>query len=398
MQFVRNQKQRKKWKIIFPLLILIVIVSSVFMMKYYNQKTTHGNCIISLDDQSKEKEDYNIADYFYYGDILNLKHNPYIVAKADDTTQKTLILKNICTKKETSFLLEKFIDRQLDLSKLEAGTYQLLISDKLVRKNIVTSLNFEPIETITQNNKHKLITYEKNKDNMLFLHVKTVASNDNKIDIVVDTPYYHKDLLNVLETGAKNTNEVSYKIAKELVNELNKNGYRAILPRQEKEVKNVYGQDGRLASLYQNKAKYYIVVNATSSENQNLYGIYMENSFLASKNIPNKIMYSISENSDFRLNNSLNVNEYGALRSEAYRGLNADYLYDGNLYIRESGGKASGAATFSENSQRNKTFALNNLYGIYTLFFNIGYVSNENDMKVLNSQNLADLFVKGFKK
>lgn len=398
MQFEKNQKNVKKWKIIFPLLILIVASGLFFILRPKKVLNQNEICNINFEQYEMEKEDYIIQDYFYYGDILNLKQEKYIPSKADDTTQKTLILKNICSKKETSVLLEKFIDRQLDLSTLEEGTYQLILSDKLVRKNIVSDIVFEPLTTITKNNTHLEITYLKLKDNYVFINVAKKESPSDKIDIVVDTPYYHKDLLNGLETGAGDVNAFSFQTATQFVEQLNNAGYRAKLARKQEEVKNVYDIDGRLDNLYQNKIKYYFLITAGNSENKNISGIYIENSFLASKNLPNKIMYAILENSDAKITKTLNVNEYGVVRGEAYKGLEQNYLYDGNLYIRESGGKATGAATFSDNSKRNEKFALNNLFGTYTINFNIGYISNEEDMKIIEQSNLADLFVKGFKK
>lgn len=342
------------------------------------------------------KDDFEIKDYFYYGDYLNIKHQKYEFGKSDETNQKTIILKNLCNDEEKPIILEQFIDRQIDLSKLEAGIYKMYISSDLVRKNVTTQLELLPFNTSTKNDRHKTITYVKNSSNGLHLKVEEITSPSEKVDIVVDTIYNHEDLLNALDTGYLKANEITFQQAKHLVEVLNNEGYRAQLGRENNEVKNVYGDRGRLQQLYQNSTKYYITLGIEHSQNKNISGIYIENSYLASKNLSNAIMYKITSNTNYLVSEIHNVNEYGVLRNEYFQGIDGHY-YDGNLYIREVGGYATGAAQFSENSKKNESFALNNKFGIQGIYLSIGFQTNEKDMQLLSGNELVKWFVEGFK-
>lgn len=400
MQLVKANKKSSKWKFIFPLFILIIVgIASLFFLKKADSPVVVCNM---SEEKYNEKlnerlnEDFMIEDYFYYGDHLNLKHQSYTQGKRDETNQKTIILKNLCNNEEKSVIIEQFIDRQIDLSKLDSGIYKVMISENLTRKNVNTKLDLLGFNTLTRNGKHKKISYIKNSTDGLHIKVEEVESDANKVDIIVDTIYNHEDLLLALDRGYLDANTISFKQAQNLVQLLNDNGYRAQLARKDNEIKNVYGENGRMHDLYQNNIKYYFTLGIDHSGASSIQGIYLEGSYLASKNISNAIMYKIISNSDAQISSIHNVNEYGVIRNEIFQGDNGEY-YDGNLYIREAGGYATGAGKFSANSAKNAYFAKENKYGVHGLYLSLGFQTNEEDINRLNSNQILELFVEGFK-
>ncbi len=400
MQLVKANKKNSKWKFIFPLFILIIVGVIIFLL---NKKSDSPIVVCNMSEEKyneklneRVEEDFIIEDYFYYGDNLNLKHKAYLHGKSDETNQKTVILKNLCNNEEKSVIIEQFIDRQIDLSKLDAGIYKVMLSENLVRKNVTTKLNLIEFNTLTKNGKHKKISYIKNNKDDLHIKVEEVESDANKVDIIVDTIYNHEDLLLALDRGYLDANTISFKQAQNLVQLLNDNGYRAQLARKDNEIKNVYGENGRIHDLYQNNIKYYFTLGIEHSNVKSIQGIYLEGSYLASKNISNSIMYKIISNSDTQISSIHHVNEYGVIRNEIFQGDDGEY-YDGNLYIREAGGYATGAGRFSANSAKNASFAKENKYGIYGLYLSLGFQTNEEDLNRLNSNQILELFVEGFK-
>ncbi len=159
MQLVKANKKNSKWKFIFPLFILIIVGVIIFLL---NKKSDSPIVVCNMSEEKyneklneRVEEDFIIEDYFYYGDNLNLKHKAYLHGKSDETNQKTVILKNLCNNEEKSVIIEQFIDRQIDLSKLDAGIYKVMLSENLVRKNVTTKLNLIEFNTLTKNGKHK---------------------------------------------------------------------------------------------------------------------------------------------------------------------------------------------------------------------------------------------------
>lgn len=398
MQLVKANKKSSKWKFIFPLFILIVVMIIVFL----NLKKESPIVVCNMSEETFNQklnesleEDFIVQDYFYYGDHLNLKSNIYTHGKRDEMNQKTVILKNICNSEEKSIIIEQFIDRQIDLAKLDSGIYKVIVSENLVRKNLTTKLEIIPFETSTKNNKHKKISYIKNNRDGLYIKVEEVDSPVEKVDIIIDTIYNHEDLLLALDRGYLDANSISFNQAEKIVQLLNDKGYRVQLARKNNEIKNVYGENGRMFDLYKGNVKYYITLGIDYSASKDIQGVYLEGSYLASKNMTNAIMYRFTSNSDIKISSIYNVNEYGVLRNEVFQGEDGAY-YDGNLYIREAGGYATGAGKFSSNSSKNASFAKENRYGVYGLYFSLGFQSNDENLKQLNSNQIAERFVEGF--
>lgn len=391
MQFVEYKKNSSRWKYIFLLfLFLCIIVISINVFKPKSKQVVCNLTQKQLEERMKEKENENyiIEDYFFYGDVLNIKHKLYTNTQIDDTTGKTIVLKNICSNEENEMVLEKFVDRHIDLTKLKTGVYKMYIKDQLTLKNIVIIQEIPEFNTTTKNNKHQKITFKKNEDNMLFLFVEEIESPHDKIDIAIDAPYFHKDLTGILQTE----NEIGRLLddrALDLEKALNAQGYRALFIRNKQPLMDVYGDKGRFSKMYNQKMKYYILLDVNDVASETNSGLSVENSYLVSKNKTNALMYHLAKNTKFNTLKNLSVNEYGVKRNQLIKSeLNQKY-YDSNLYIREVGGYATQAATFSNNSKKNSAFALNNKFGIYSLVFQLAVKKNEKDVENIRTSELV---------
>lgn len=382
MQYVRAAQRKKNHFLLIFIIIIVIVGGSLFLLR----KKASPIVICSLSQEkydlkfnAEPKEVFEFSDYFFYGDVLNIKNKTYALGVSDTTTSKSIILVNLCNDEEHIFTLEQFIDRHLDLSKIEPGMYQMYINESLVKKSLTTKLEIPTFNTITKNNKHKTVSFIKNKFGVVHLKVEEVSSPEEKTDIFLEIDYGHQDLTNT-GSGAK----TSLLQAEAISRQLNMLGYRS---RVLKNINKVYGENGSLSQLYRSHAKHYFVlamdeVNAGS-------GVSIENSHFSSKNIVNSLMYQLIKNTSYKKSNQRNVNEYGVLRSWLIKSELTKRFFDSNNYIRESGGYATQAGMFSKMGMTN-TFAKNNKYGVNTLFIMLGFTKN--DLKTMQDDNFGTQF------
>ncbi len=382
MQYVRAVQRKKNHFLLIFIIIIVIVGGSLFLFR----KKASPIVICSLSQEkydlkfnAEPTEVFEFSDYFFYGDVLNIKNKTYELGVSDATTAKSIILVNLCNDEEYIFTLEQFIDRHLDLSKIEPGMYKMYINETLVKKALTTKLDIPVFNTITKNDKHKAVSFIKNKFGVMHLKVEEVSSPKEKTDIFLEIDYGHQDLTN---TGVGKN--VSLLQAEAISRQLNTLGYRSKVLNN---IDKVYGENGSLSQLYRNQAKYYFVL--AMDEVNNGSGIAIENSHFSSKNIVNSLMYQLVKKTNYKKSNQRNVNEYGVIRSWLIKSELTKRFFDSNNYIRESGGYATQAGVFSKMSMTN-SFAKNNKYGVNTLFLMFGFAKN--DLTVMQDDNFGTQF------
>lgn len=359
-------------------------------------------------------ETYTISDYGVYGESLNLFQKEYTLGGQDDVKRKSIDLYNLCTQETQTYTMESTADRQIDLAELKHGFYTLLINDSLVKKRLVYDqpLDSEPFTTVSRDGKVKKIKLLANQEliepklsqNILFLQVLEDDAGD-EVDVFID-PYGNRMLNGVYNpsgsgNGLSEADEMQ-KAAQSLKEKLEGYGLRVALAKEDaQEALGYYGEDGIMKKAYESKAKYYIELGMNNST-QNAYAgteIYYSNQ--ASNTLANALMYALKKNTSLSPSNAYTWNDRseGVSSSGQTKGID-DQTYDVLPALRESGGKFTSAACFSEAAKQNTDFALSSNRGMYALSINFIYLSNAEDAAIWKQNQdkilteLADAFVK----
>lgn len=404
MAYVPRKKELKlSYKIALVFLGLVVILGTTVYFSHKEEETQSLLCNFSIE-KSKEilekqyEQTYGIEDYFYYGESLNLYHETYDLGKSDDLTGKTVKIVNLCSKEEYTFIMESSLDRQLIMYDLDDGVYEVFVIDNMVEKRAVYTNTLEKNEffTASRNGNVRRIELLAGKDsfgktgyqiqdNYLFLKLDTEKEND-EIDVLLDPFGMNMDVTFTPDAGSEGNglleNDEMYEAALLLKSELEKYGLRVAISKDSKNQQiNAYGENGRLYKGYQGHAKYYILMCMNTSTSDQMQGISIMHSRYAGASIEKGILYHLSKNLDIKTDSSVSYDydNPGLARTTLVEGMDGKVVYENNLYLRESGGRGTGAAMYSENSkQMNEAFA-KDANGMKGMEIDFGYVSNEED-------------------
>ncbi|MEF9920654.1 MAG: N-acetylmuramoyl-L-alanine amidase [Erysipelotrichaceae bacterium] len=405
----KAKKFKIRWKFAGPFLVLLALI--IYMVAQFMITALDDSppkltiCDFSenktYDEMSKDyKLTYSTSDYMFYGESFDLLKNPYNPEVNDELVGKTMVFKNLCTGEEYPFSIESSIDRHVALSELSNGYYEVYVIDDMKQKRIVYNQDLKDTSytTIKRNgkvkeiglyaNKNLLKDYEKKlKDRYLFVEVKDKEANENDYDIVLDPGSFNRDFTYIIDRGVKANGLVEYqenfKAAKRIKSKLEEYGLRVKLTRNHvDDVVDTYGAKGRLSKAYGSNARYYIHIGANSSEFDSIKGMEVYYSGYASPTLANALLYDLKKNTQLSGNatNAVDLSNAGVIESYFIEGKDGRVLYDRDMYIREAGGKATLAAMYSENSEKNNSaFSKDNIHGMYGVSIYYSYFTNKQD-------------------
>lgn len=402
----RERNTKKQWKMIIPLLFLVIILVYIVARTIINDKTTVSDrftvCELSEEDSisllSKQYKDViEISDYFYYGESLNFYQSKYSPENNDTLSGKTIELKNICSNEVISMTMENTIDQKLVLDEIPQGFYEVYIIDNLVRKRAVFDRPLEENSFYTAKrkghvnrislvaDKNLLHEYGKTLDqNYLFLQVKQESADNGEIDVLIDPYGMNTDLTWLPDEGAKfnglNENDEMYYAATVLKEELeNKYGLRVMITKNAKdEAGKAYGKDGRIAKGYDHNAKYYLLLRFNNFADDAYRGFEIMHSAYCSRTLARNITYGLEKNLNLTLSELYGTKDPGIVSCLLAEGKDGKLIYDSNLYLRESGGRGTLAASYSDtSSEQNESFKNEN--GMLGLEIDFAYISNKAD-------------------
>lgn len=419
----KRRISRKTW-ILFAV-VGIVIVGSVFgyvkIKERQSQHLEHFTICGLNEEKSAEKlnqattELYTIRDYQFYGESLNLYAQPYSLTSKDDTDRKSIDLVNLCTEESLTYTMEDNADRRIALSELEPGVYALSIRDDLIKKRLVYegTLISEPFTTVKRDGKVKKATLiadqtmvEPNlSQNFLFLQIEEVEPGD-EFDVFID-PYGDRMSNGLYQpagsgNGLKEAEEMQ-KAAEILKEKLESYGLRVALSKEKGEdIIGYYGEDGIMEKAYASKAKYYLELGMNSAAQSVYQGTEIYHSNYSSPTLANSLMYALRKNTSLKASNAFTWTDRneGVTSCNLTEGESGGKIYDILPSIRESGGRVTGAGTFSEAAKLNASFAQDNRFGLQAVSINFIYLSNAEDVATWNQERdailseLADAFVK----
>lgn len=425
MAYVPPKKQHNTKAYLMILSAMLVFCGFIFVGYHFmlqQKDTDKGFSICGLNEAKSmellryQGEVYSISDYMYYGESLNLFAKPYQAEKQDDVKRKNIELTNLCNGDSLIYTMENGADRQIDVSELAEGFYSLSINDDLVKKRLIYSeeLHSEPFYTITRDNGNKKLTLladasmtePKLKHHALFLKVESEENLKEVYDVFID-PYGNRRLNDVYQpavsgNGLNEAVEMQW-AAEYLKQKLEEQGLKVMLAKNDaNEALGYYGNDGIMKKAYASQAKYYIELGMNSATHSAYRGMEIYYSNYASKTLANALMYAIKKQTSVTAGNAYTWENHSEGVSAAFlaTGKDGKQIYDMQPSIRESGGRITLAAQFSDAALQNQAFVNEVRQGMHAVSVNFIYVSNPEDaalwkkekQKIMDS--LAEAFVK----
>ncbi|PWL67846.1 MAG: hypothetical protein DBY26_03385 [Amedibacillus dolichus] len=399
MAYAPKQKRKIRWKLVIPLLLLIaLILYAIITVLLPDTDDEQGYTICGLNEEKSAQllnkqnaQIYEIQDYTYYGESLGLYTDTYDTESNDELVGKTLQLHNLCNDKVATMTIDADVDLKISLSDLEPGFYEITVIDDLVEKQLVykETLESEPFTTIRRNKQVKHATLIANKDllkdkgihwkeNYLYLQVESGKPDEDVVDVYLDPYGMNTDFQYVPDEGSSGHGlkeyKETYEAAQIIKKQLESYGLKVAISRADVDetAAPAYGEDGRFAQAYESGARYYISLRMNQSE-MNLGGVEIWHSAHASSVLGRQIMYGLEKNLGMKA--STYVNPDGSGVGPSY--VDKQY-FDNNIYLRETGGRATFAAMYSELS-REKNASFKDANGMHALEIDFGYVTNSED-------------------
>jgi N-acetylmuramoyl-L-alanine amidase len=387
-----RRRRRLNLKLLIPLSVIVLALGyTTWFFLWGESKPEELACeLSSFTDQAwltTPQDVVLVNDFFVYGENLSFFQQPYRLDTRDEFVGKTLRLTNLCTREIRDYMIEESVDGQIPMDDLPVGIYAMQVNINLQRLQLVSNQSISSTwTTINRKDKTKAIQVYASVDDQnvvapILLEVKPITLSSEVYDVVIDPGHYHSDFgsldLGTIAFGLIEAEE-NYKLAVALKNELEALGLNVLILRDENERVNIYGVGGRLFRTYASQAKYYIELQMVGSTNPNIQGTQVIHSSYASSRLGAAIHRSLIENTSLvSTNNRGRGNIQGVLPSALAIGMD-NQRYDGRYTIRESGGKALGAAQFSEfSNSRNASFSYMNPRGVHALVIEIIHLTHE---------------------
>lgn len=424
------RQRRMNWKAVAALLVFLVVVVSWMVSAFLKddpqeqRKTTI--CGFSEEETLEKlnktyKNIIQVKDYLYYGESLALYQDIYSPENKDTLSGNTVELRNVCTGEKISMTMENYVDQKIHLDELKEGFYEVYIIEDLIEKRVVFD---QPLEEnsytgIKRNNEVSKVSLIADENlikeygttlnqNYLFLNVTKQKPSSNDIDVLIDPYGMNMDLTWLPDEGYKENglveNKEMYEAAVMLKEELESYGLRVGITKENvDEEGKAYGEDGRLAKGYKQNARYYLFLRFNSNPlSTDIRGFEVHNSYYSSKTLARNIVYRMEKELNMEMSPMYtSANDPGIVTSYLMKSdVDQKQIYDSNLYLRESGGRATLAGRYSETSiEQNKSFV--NANGMQGLEIDFGYISNKEDAQYWKDNKekiihtLADAFAEG---
>ena len=417
---VRKTRLRIKWKALITLivaciLVVFVVTNGVRMISdaFKTDPNAFKTCGLSntklIDKlQDKEYEGYIEAkDYVFYGESLSFYSNEYSLGAGNAFIGKTMILKNVCNDKEIT--IEKIgveLDGQIHLGEIPAGLYEIYIVENLIPKRLYTSskiienTNFYTVTRSGSNNKVDIIAdksfldnadTKENTDvldrNYVFLNIEKSELPAEVYDIAINPGTLSAEHTTGKVVGDLSEIEEMYRLAEKIKTELEKSGLKVIITGESNTWTNLYGETGMLGKGYMANVKYGLNLSMANAD-ADTSGMSVVYSAYASDAFGKEIFNTVSTGTGLKGRNR----EFDVLESEL------EGIYDVDYDIREGGGKALAAGTFTGTSSQMNAFA-KNLKGMNIIFVQVFNAANASDVEAWSSdfENIATKYAEGIK-
>lgn len=402
-------KYKIRWNVMIPFIVLLFLACYLVVSLFNFFFSTNRNQITICEYNKEETlevmnshydDTYEISDFLYYGESLNLYTKDYNPEVSDDLIGKDIELKNLCSGEITSVQIGEKIDQQIDTRNLKPGYYEVYVmmndhKKRLTYDEVIAENSFSTIPRNEKVNTIELISDPQilqNEDaildkNYVFIKVDEEKPNKEIIDVFIDPYGNNTDFKDAVDMGQvyhnMSENKEVFKAALQLKSELEKAGLRVAISRDSSdEVTTLFGENGRLIKAYNAYAKYYIKLGMNGSPLDYARGTEIVYSAYASDTQAKTVLQELLANTSLTGSTMRYPDEAnpGLIRSLPVEGIDGRLLYDDYLYVREAGGKAT-MAGYKDDKSITNTFAKDNPYGMQALELNYIYLSNNQDLE-----------------
>lgn len=432
---------KKIWRVL-SIIIVILMAIGVWLGVSIAIKGKNKNSDAELFEKVQNKE-AEVVEFFTYGTSLNFSCKISGVEKDNYESARLLLIDE--NNKESEYKVfshfednnmiittSNYINDAINLEKLESGKYNIVVRLKVnnssshryyLLKNIS---KYQGIEYYTISNNKKVTVEEvsseanKIKHTYLKLNVEDSEKPANVYDVVIDAGHGGDDP-GVTSEGYSEA-DITLDYANLLKEKLEEKGLKVKLTRDNSNTesykeKNTYGENGRITTACESKAKYMISLHVNNG-NKDFAGLEIFCPCKSNLNLAKKLAEAITENTSIEYSNTgkykvadgVYVRNFTQTEIDTYAktaekngyenyNLNLDtpFLYT----IREVGGIATNAFV----DGRNKNYSANKYYnsnqGIECYQIEIGYIKN--DLEVLINekeqyvQSICDTIVSNIK-
>lgn len=410
---VRRKKKYKlkykiRWKVMLPFIILVILAIYLIVSLIGFLFSSSRNQITICDfDKTETLEvmnnhydaSYEISDYLFYGEYLDLYTADYNASTQDALINQTIQLRNLCNGTTTDITLGEKLDQQINLASLDVGFYEVFLKDgaQLKRLTYDEVLAENSFSTIVRDKKVKRIEVLSNPEilnnddaildkNYFFLKITEEKPSKDDIDVFIDPYGNNTDYKDSVDAGQVyhnvSENKEIYKAAFQLKAELEDAGLRVMISRDSSDAQTtLFGENGRLIKAYNAHAKYYIKLGMNGSPLDYARGMELVYSAYSSNDMASKIYQELIDNTSLEGSTMRYPDEArpGLIQSLPIEGNDGQLLYDEYLYVREAGGKGTLAGRKDDKAVLN-TFAVDNRYGMQAIELDYLYLSNTEDL------------------
>ena len=401
------------------LFILVLVLGFIVYKKIIKNDIVEEKFIYEDILNSLEEEKVKIDYFTIYGKHLNFKGNLpkesgnySLVFKNNE--KEEMINKNV---KNNEFSTSNYINDGINLEELNNGEYIILLKNTDNNKyySLINSTEYHDNKyyTITKNNKNNLITFNEltfNEIDYWTIKVKEEKLPDDVYDIVIDPGHGGVD------TGAGNgkyhESKFTLEYAIALKEELEKEGLKVKLTREEDKKIDHYGVGSRTGIPIEAKAKLMLSIHLNSSGASNqrgveIYKAYYDNNTYAkilADNIAREVGINYSNNPQSKIDNGVYMRVYSketiaSLAKDAKRDGYEPYVLGDDVtyyyFIRETGGIMTKAFSDGRNPKYQENPYRNYNQGVEAYLCELAYISSSEDLKLII--NNKEDFIKGLK-
>lgn len=403
---------------------LILCITLVFLTYYTINAfgNTKINPIVRVE--GNEEENYQVEKevglinyYAIYGTSFNIKGtisisidykdiNLVFYEKKGSIISYDLILENNET---INFRTSDYINSGINLEKVTLGNYTILlqvidINDQPLYYNLKNDTTYSKLEyyTITRNNINNKIIIDFHNDEFIIDVTRSVLPED-VYDISIDPGHGGEDW--GAYKGKYYEKHIVLDYALSLKSALESLGYKVLITRTNDDTFNTYGDNGRIDTIMNSKAKYNFSIHLNSSGTSYYAGgveIYapsaskLEFAEMFAKNIVEIASTKYSTNNSSRISNGVYVRilskgDINDIVTDAKKkGFIPYEVKDNTTYyfiIRETGGMITNAYTDGRDDNKINPHYLDNI-GIESYLLELGYINSSNDLNnILNNKN-----------
>lgn len=396
---------KPKWEAIIAALIVLALIIFLLMqiVGFFTSQFDSRNSLYCSSNSIKiakelTDKDYSgsetVGDFYAYGENIVLTSTAYdSIGKTNDYANESFKLVNVCNNNEYTLETTNDIDQFLNYGDtvLEEGIYLIYHvhegTDYTMKMNSTVNESFT---TVTSNGTRQQIdliadsgyfseideAYKLNT-NLLMLKVSEAVLDTTIYDIVIDPSYNERSdetYSNDVYSGS-NESVALFEMANTLADELKSLGYRVTTTRQSAgEEMLTYGEDSRVGRTIASKAKYYVGLALTGGSGS---GASIVHSSYSTSKFADSVKNAMTDSGI--------VFEENAVVSSSVTNTG----YDQTIDLREIGGKALKAGTYSSYTKEHNGMYADIVQGVNGIKFNLGYFNSSDDMKSFEENNAA---------